>query len=63
MKNNLDEFHYHEVLDRLHVIMTNIDTHILDHAVMEEHATLKKSVEDSLDTLMDVYQKIGTHAP
>lgn len=55
----VDEFHYHEVLDRLHVIMTNIDTHIVEHPVMEKHTELRKKTNDAIDILWDVYQEVG----
>lgn len=55
----VDEFHYHEVLDRLHVIMTNIDTHIVEHPVMEKHTELRDKTNDAIGILWDVYQEIG----
>ncbi len=36
-KPSLDDFHYHEVVDRCHVIMCMIQDHLLDHPAIIAH--------------------------
>jgi len=59
-KKKLDSFHYHESLDRTHLILSSIEDHLLDHPVFENHKKLRKKVQDASDLLMDVYQTLGT---
>ena len=32
-KPTLDEYHYHEIVDRLHIVMCMIDDHLQQHPV------------------------------
>ena len=57
--DKLDKFHYHELLDRLHVIMTNIDTHLTQHPVLELETEVNNLVEEAQTTLWEAYQLIG----
>lgn len=57
--NKLDKFHYHEMLDRLHVIMLNIDTHIQNHPVIEKETEVKDLVNIAQNKLGEAYQIIG----
>lgn len=57
--NKLDKFHYHEMLDRLHVIMLNIDTHIQNHPVIEKETEVKDLVNIAQNKLWEAYQIIG----
>ncbi len=51
--------HYHEALDRCHLITTMIGNFLLDHAVFEHHKDLRKIIEEAHDRLYEAYQKIG----
>jgi hypothetical protein len=53
----LDEFHYHEVLDRLTVIQTMISELLLDHPVMAEYGDLEDKVLSADAFLADAHQK------
>lgn len=55
----LDEFHYHEALDRTHVCLSIIDDNLLKHPVIQKHKKLKIRVELAQDILVEVYQRIG----
>ena len=57
--DKLDKFHYHELLDRLHVIMTNIDTHLTQHPVLELETEVNNLVEEAQTKLWEAYQLIG----
>ena len=58
-KELLDEFHYHEMLDRIHLISETIDTHILQHPVCKLEKEVCEKVDEALNLLMLAYQKTG----
>lgn len=58
-KPNLDEFHYHEILDRTHVIMSNIDHHLLQHPVAKLDKEICRRIEYGVDSLAEAYQIIA----
>jgi len=55
----LGELGHHEVLDRTHVILCNIDDFLLDHNVIMSNKKLLKKVEKASRILADVYQAVG----
>ena len=56
-KDKLDKFHYHEMLDRLHVVMSTIDDHILQHPVCKLEKDICTKVDDALTLLFQAYQE------
>jgi len=58
-KMRLDEFHYHEALDRTHMLLCMIDDHLREHPVVKKHKQLKIRVEIAEDILAEVYERIG----
>ena len=59
-KPELDEFHYHEMLDRLHVIMSMVDDHLQQHPVAKIEPEIKDLISHALDSLWQAYQLTGT---
>lgn len=55
----LNSGHYHEMVDRLHVITCTIDTHLLQHPVAKLDKDVSKKIEAALDLLHDAYQEAG----
>ena len=55
----LDDFHYHEALDRIHVIMDTIDVHLIQHPVLKLETEVKDLVEEAQTKLWHAYQIIG----
>lgn len=55
----LDDFHYHEMMDRLHVINCTINDHLLEHPVAFKHKRLYNKIEKALNLLADAYQMTG----
>ena len=55
----LDDFHYHEALDRLHVVMDIIDSHLTQHPVLKLETEVKDLVDDAQIKLWEAYQIIG----
>ena len=60
LTKRLDKFHYHEALDRSHVICENINDHLLQHSVCKLDKEIAIKVEQALDTLAEAYQIIGS---
>ena len=56
---DLDPFHYHEVLDRLTLLGDTLERHIIYHPVCEAHPELKEILLKSQETLIEAYLKVG----
>ena len=56
----LDKFHYHEAMDRTHILCENINDHLLQHPVCKLDKEIGMKVELALDTLYEAYQIIGS---
>ena len=65
LKDNIDkpeinDGHYIELLDRVWVTMENMSNNLLEHPLTCHEDDVKKSIEDAIDNLWDVYQLIGS---
>ena len=58
-KPELDEYHYHEILDRLNMVMEIIDTHLQQHPVAKLDNNVSKNISIAVDNLWNAYQTIG----
>jgi hypothetical protein len=58
-ETRLDEFHWHEVLDRTHVVADTFDDHILLHPAIEQTPSLKMAADEVSRRMHDLYQAIG----
>ena len=58
-KPELDEFYYHEMLDRLHVVMSMIDVHLQQHPVAKIETEIKDLISHAQDSLWQAYQLTG----
>lgn len=58
-KIKVDKYNYHEALDRLNVIISNLNDHVLEHPVSKKHKKIRKKIEKALDKLSEVYQDVG----
>jgi hypothetical protein len=54
-----DQFHYHEVLDRLSVMMGMLSDYVSNTPVMEDEPELLKLVDEAHDKLAEAYQLCG----
>ena len=59
-KPELDEFYYHEMLDRLHVVMSMVDVHLQQHPVAKIEPEIKDLISHAQDSLWQAYQLTGT---
>ena len=59
MKNQINKGHYLELMDRLHIVMMNIQDHILNHPLTENEKDIQKKVEQASLKLWEAYQLVG----
>lgn len=59
IKKHLDKFHYHEAIDRLNVIMSNCEGHLMQHPVIKIESEVKQNVEKAIEYLWKAYQLTG----
>jgi len=57
--DKLDEFYYHEALDRSYIIANQINDLLIDHPVILKHKELKEKVEEAYQLILNTYQLIG----
>jgi len=60
LKDKLNSGHYHEMMDRLHIIMSNIDDHLLQHPVAKIDKKLNLHLNKALEELWNAYQVAGS---
>ena len=58
-KNLINSGHYLELMDRIHIIMMNIQDHLLDHPLVENEKDIQKKIEKASHKLWDAYQLVG----
>jgi len=58
-KIKLDEFHYHEALDRSFCVADIIENMLVTHPVVMKHKKIKKLVEKAQKNILEAYQEIG----
>ncbi len=59
MKNEINKGHYLELMDRLHIVMMNIDYFIVSHPLTENEPEIMEKVEKAFTELWDAYQLVG----
>ncbi len=59
LKDKLNPGHYHEMMDRLHIIMENINDHLIQHPVAKVDKKLNAKLNTALENLWDAYQITG----
>lgn len=55
----INDGHYLELMDRLHVVMCTIDDHILSHPLTKKEKDIKFQVQYAMGQLWDAYQMVG----
>lgn len=56
----INDGHYYELLDRIHVMIENIDNHLVNHPLSSKDKKIKKKLNKSIKHLADVYQYVGS---
>ena len=55
----INDGHYLELMDRLHVVCCTINEHILNHPLTEVNPLIQAKIENALESLYDAYQDVG----
>lgn len=55
--------HYVELLDRIHIINCNIDDYLISHRLTEDIPLAKKYFETAQEILFNAYQLVGNLVP
>jgi len=63
MKNEINDGHYLELMDRLHIVMMNIQDHILSHPLTENEPDIQNKIEQASSKLFEAYQLVGNKIP
>jgi len=59
MENKIDEFHYHEALDRASVCGDILEHALASHPVIKANEKFKDKVDQAQQALWELYQMIG----
>jgi len=62
MKNKINDGHYLELMDRLHVLMCTLNEHCVKHPVSKKNKEIKFKLEYALGQLWDAYQEVGNES-
>jgi hypothetical protein len=55
----INDGHYLELLDRTHVVICNIQDHLIDHPLAQKKKKIRKKLENAGMILADAYQDLG----
>lgn len=55
----LDDFHYHEVVHTLDLVLGLIDENLIQHPVLKLEKEARQEVEKATDHLFAAYQKVA----
>jgi hypothetical protein len=58
-KNIINKGHYLELMDRIHIVMMNIQDHLIDHPLAENERDIRKKIEKAQHKLWEAYQLVG----
>ena len=58
-KPKLDDYHYHEMLDRLHMLSQNIDQYLQQHPVAKIESDIGVLISEANDNLTTAYRLTG----
>lgn len=59
IKQLLDKFHYHEMMDRTSMLMQTCEQHLLQHPVAKIELEVKQNIETAIEYLWKAYQLTG----
>lgn len=54
----LDDFHYHEVVHSLNLVLNLLDNELIQHPVLKIEKEARRDVEKATDNLFEAYQKL-----
>jgi hypothetical protein len=59
-ESEINEGHYLELMDRLHVVMCTLNDHCLEHPLTQKNEDIKFQIEYAIGQLWDAYQLVGS---
>ena len=62
-KIEINDGHYLELMDRLHIVMSNLSDYCLEHPLVEQNEDIKLKIEDAVSSLWDAHQLVGNKIP
>jgi hypothetical protein len=57
--SNINDGHYLELMDRIHIVMMNIQDHLLEHPLVENYKDIQTKIEKAQNNLWKAYQLVG----
>ncbi len=58
-KNSINQGHYLELMDRIHILCCTLDEHILNHPLSENEPDIQSKLDSALELLLEAYQIVG----
>lgn len=58
-KVEINDGHYLEIMDRLHVQMCVLESHLVEHPIANENKEVKRLIIKAIVTLVQAYQIVG----
>jgi len=58
-KNSINQGHYLELMDRIHILCCTLDEHILNHPLSENEPDIQNKLDSALELLLEAYQIVG----
>ncbi len=62
-KNSINDGHYLELMDRLHIVMCTLNDHCLEHPLSQSDKEIKFQIEYAIGQIWDAYQIVGSKTP
>ena len=62
-KNSLNDGHYLELMDRLHIIICTLNDHCVEHPLSQSDKEIKFQIEYAIGQIWDAYQLVGNKSP
>jgi hypothetical protein len=59
LRNLINEFHYHEALDRTSMLISIIDSHLIQHPICKVERLFSEKIELAVSLLAEAYQTIA----
>jgi hypothetical protein len=63
MTNKINDGHYLELMDRIHVAMCTINDHCLEHPLTQNEPEISVKINDAVALLYEAYQLVGNKSP
>jgi hypothetical protein len=62
-KIEINDGHYLELMDRLHIVISTLNDHCLEHPLSQSDEEIKSKIECAIGQIWDAYQIVGNKSP